>query len=124
MRAVIAHHGLTAPSFSEGTAANQLVREGEKRMVKGVIGVFWFCFLATLYSMRDVSSVKYFLPYRRTKNVTAISDSWPPKVNEGSQKGTQGLQSRRCQRPVTGEELEGSGCHARAANHHPLHPLR
>jgi len=40
MRAVIAHHGLTAQSFSERTVANQLVREGEKWMVKGVIGVF------------------------------------------------------------------------------------
>ena len=58
MRAVIAHQGLTALSFSERAAANQLVREGEKRMVKGVTGDFWFCFLATLYSLRDVSSVK------------------------------------------------------------------
>lgn len=32
MRAVIAHHGLTAQSFSEGTEANQLVRESEKQM--------------------------------------------------------------------------------------------
>ena len=43
--------------------------------------------------------MKYFLLYWWARNVTAISDSGPPNVSEGSQKGTQCLRSSRCHHP-------------------------
>ena len=51
----------------------------------------WFvCALTWLCEM------KYFLPYQWARNVTVISDIWPPNVNGGSQKGTQYLWSSSC----------------------------
>ena len=43
--------------------------------------------------------VKYFLPYWWARNVTATSNFQSPNADEGSQKGTLCLWSRRCHHP-------------------------
>ena len=53
----------------------------------------------TTVSNTKSCEMKYFLPYRWARNVTAIHDFWPPNVNGGSQKGTLCQRSGRCRHP-------------------------
>ena len=68
--------------------------------------------------------VKYFLPYWWARNVTAISDSSPPKVNESSLKGIQCLWSCRCCHTPWWLMRSWREAMQEAAIHHICHPLR
>ena len=52
---------------------------------------------------------KYFLPYRWARTITAISNFWPSKVNEGFQNETQCLWSSRCHHLPWGASRGGGG---------------
>ena len=62
--------------------------------------------------------MKYFLPYWLARNVTAISDFWPPNVNEGFQKGTQCLYSSKCH-PIPRGDCWGAGKEDARSSHPP-----